>query len=119
MFIKLGSHCLTHGSWLLLYFYDNAINDAEMEILQVLRPNFEALSFQQTTADVSGSITTDDGNENSPSEGCEPAREVKLVIVEVRVEDGVVHAEGIEDVPVGVFEDEGHDVFVVAFNPLL
>ena len=65
------------------------------------------------------SITTQDGNEDSPTEGCEPAREVQLVTVEVRVEDGVVHAERVENVPVGVLKDERHNVFVVAFNPLL
>ena len=64
-------------------------------------------------------ITTQHGNEDSPTEGCEPAREVHLVTVEVRVEDGVVHAERVENVPVGVLKDERHNVFVVAFNPLL
>jgi hypothetical protein len=75
--------------------------------------------IHETTQDVSVSITTQDGNEDSPTEGCEPAREVQLVTVEVRVEDGVVHAERVENVPVSVMKDERHNVFVVAFNPLL
>ena len=44
---------------------------------------------------------------------------MQLVTVEVRVEDGVVHAERVENVPVGILKDERHNVFVVAFNPLM